>query len=242
MMPASSRGATRYFIGLVDSVDSASIWSVTRMVPISAAMAAPMRPATIRPASTGPSSRVIDSTTTIGDRALGGEAGEAGIGLQRQHHAGEDRGQRHHRQAEIADLQQGAREQAAVERRADQMRQAECREQRQRTGHAARADDAAADARRDCPAAGSRGEIDPVEAAAERRQHLVAVGAGRRGHVVGRLVRADQLEPGAGHEAGDDRSRRMWSGPWRHALPAAPGCRQRTPCRGRTGCGARPSA
>ena len=64
-MPASSRGATRYFIGLVDSVDSASIWSVTRIVPISAAIAAPMRPATISPASTGPSSRVIDSTTTL---------------------------------------------------------------------------------------------------------------------------------------------------------------------------------
>ena len=65
MMPASRRGATRYFIGLVDSVDSASIWSVTRMVPISAAMAAPMRPATISPASTGPSSRVTDSTTRL---------------------------------------------------------------------------------------------------------------------------------------------------------------------------------
>jgi hypothetical protein len=61
---ASSRGATRYFIGSVLSVVSASIWSVTRMVPISAAMAAPMRPATISPASTGPSSRVTESTTT----------------------------------------------------------------------------------------------------------------------------------------------------------------------------------
>ncbi len=62
--PASNRGATRYFIGLVESVLSASIWSVTRMVPISAAIAAPTRPATISPASTGPSSRVIDSTTS----------------------------------------------------------------------------------------------------------------------------------------------------------------------------------
>ena len=63
-MPASSRGATRYFIGLVDSVDKASIWSVTRIVPISAAIAAPIRPATISPASTGPNSRVMDRTTT----------------------------------------------------------------------------------------------------------------------------------------------------------------------------------
>ncbi len=62
-MPASSRGATRYFIGLVDSVASASIWSVTRMVPISAAIAAPTRPATMSPASTGASSRTTESTT-----------------------------------------------------------------------------------------------------------------------------------------------------------------------------------
>ena len=63
--PPSRRGVTRYFIGLVESVVSASIWSVTRMVPSSAAMAAPTRPATIRPASTGPSSRVMDSTTRL---------------------------------------------------------------------------------------------------------------------------------------------------------------------------------
>ena len=61
--PARIRGATRYFIGWVDSVVRASICSVTRMVPISAAMAAPIRPATMRPASTGASSRVTDSTT-----------------------------------------------------------------------------------------------------------------------------------------------------------------------------------
>jgi hypothetical protein len=36
------------------------------MVPISAAIDAPTRPATMRPASTGPSSRVIDTMTTLG--------------------------------------------------------------------------------------------------------------------------------------------------------------------------------
>ena len=65
MVPATMRGATRYCIGRVDSVSSASIWSVTRMVPISAAIEAPMRPATMSPARTGPSSRVTDSTTTV---------------------------------------------------------------------------------------------------------------------------------------------------------------------------------
>jgi hypothetical protein len=49
--------------GLVDSVDSASICSVTRMVPSSAAMAAETRPATMSPASTGPSSRVMPRAT-----------------------------------------------------------------------------------------------------------------------------------------------------------------------------------
>ena len=43
---------------------SASICSVTRMVPISAAMAAPTRPATMSPVSTGPSSRPMAIPTT----------------------------------------------------------------------------------------------------------------------------------------------------------------------------------
>ena len=64
--PAIRRGATRYLNGSVDSVFSASICSVTRIVPISAAIAAPTRPATMRPASTGPSSRVSETTTTLG--------------------------------------------------------------------------------------------------------------------------------------------------------------------------------
>ena len=64
VIPASTRGATRYLNGLVERVTSASICSVTRMVPISAAMAAPMRPATIRPEKTGASSRVTEISTT----------------------------------------------------------------------------------------------------------------------------------------------------------------------------------
>ena len=66
---AIRRGTTRYLIGLVASVVSASICSVTFMVPISAAMAAATRPATIRPAITGPSSRVMPSTTICGTMA-----------------------------------------------------------------------------------------------------------------------------------------------------------------------------
>mgnify|MGYP004355919041 CR=1 FL=1 len=42
----------------------ASICSVTRIVPISAAIEAPTRPATIKPAKIGASSRVIERDTT----------------------------------------------------------------------------------------------------------------------------------------------------------------------------------
>ena len=40
----------------------------------------------------------------VGDGALGGEAGEAGVTLQGQDHAGEERRQADHGQREIADL------------------------------------------------------------------------------------------------------------------------------------------
>src|SRR5512146_1471567 len=61
---ATTRGTTRYFAGFVASVTSASICSVTFMVPSSAAMAAPTRPETMSPANTGPSSRVMERATT----------------------------------------------------------------------------------------------------------------------------------------------------------------------------------
>ena len=38
------------------------------------------------------------------DRALGGKAGEPGVALQRQHHAGEEAGEPHHRERVEADL------------------------------------------------------------------------------------------------------------------------------------------
>ena len=88
------------------------------MVPISAAIEAPTRPATIRPASTGPSSRVTDRTTMVGIALDGLEAGEAGVALQRQHHAGEDRGQADHRQRIEADVEHLAHDLARVKRTA----------------------------------------------------------------------------------------------------------------------------
>ena len=66
MVPASTRGSTRYFIGSVERVVRASICSVTRMVPSSAAIEEETRPATIRPPSTGPSSRTMPMATIEG--------------------------------------------------------------------------------------------------------------------------------------------------------------------------------
>ena len=63
---ATTRGTARYFRGLVESVTSASICSVTFIVPISAAMELATRAATISPPSTGPSSRVIPMATMEG--------------------------------------------------------------------------------------------------------------------------------------------------------------------------------
>ena len=63
--PATIRGVTKYLNGLVDKVVKASICSVTRIVPISAAIAAPIRPATIRADKTGASSRVTEIRTTV---------------------------------------------------------------------------------------------------------------------------------------------------------------------------------
>jgi hypothetical protein len=48
---------------------SASICSVTRIVPSSAAMPEPTRPETISPVSTGPSSRQIESATIVPTRS-----------------------------------------------------------------------------------------------------------------------------------------------------------------------------
>ena len=48
-----------------NAIANVVVLSVTRIVPISAAIAAPMRPATISAAITWPNSRVTESTTTV---------------------------------------------------------------------------------------------------------------------------------------------------------------------------------
>src|SRR5438270_7404986 len=60
----TTRGVTSFFIGSVPSARMASICSVTCMEPNSLAMPLALRPATINPVSTGPSSRTIDNETS----------------------------------------------------------------------------------------------------------------------------------------------------------------------------------
>ena len=79
-----------------------------------------------------------------GGRTRGVEAGEAGVALQRDDHAGEQGGQRHDRQAEEGELDEGLQEHAAVEGRAHQVRQAGRAEGRDGAGATDDADRAAA--------------------------------------------------------------------------------------------------
>ena len=62
---ARNFGVTRKWIGLIAMVSSASISSVTFIVPISAAKAEPERPMTTIAVISGPSSRVIEIATAL---------------------------------------------------------------------------------------------------------------------------------------------------------------------------------
>ena len=66
----------------------------------------------------------------VGDRALGVEAREAGIALQRQHHAGEERGQADDRQREVADVEHLPQDQPRIEGRPHAVRERGAGEER----------------------------------------------------------------------------------------------------------------
>ena len=61
---ANTRGVTSFLVGSTPIARIASICSVTFMEPSSLAMPLELRPATIKPVSTGPSSRTIESETS----------------------------------------------------------------------------------------------------------------------------------------------------------------------------------
>ena len=60
---ATTRGVTSFLLGSVPSARMASICSVTFMEPSSLAMPEALRPATINPVNTGPSSRTMENET-----------------------------------------------------------------------------------------------------------------------------------------------------------------------------------
>ena len=64
IMVETTRGVTSFLVGSVPRARMASICSVTCMEPSSLAMPLALRPATIRPVSTGPSSRTMESETS----------------------------------------------------------------------------------------------------------------------------------------------------------------------------------
>ena len=98
MTPATMRGDTRYFTGLMAMACMASICSVTLMDANSAAMAEPVRPVTMKADSTGPSSRKQAQRHHRSQEALGVELPQAVVALKPQHHAGEEAGQEHDQQ------------------------------------------------------------------------------------------------------------------------------------------------
>ena len=67
---ATMRGMTNFLIGSVPSARIASICSVTTIDPSSEAMPEALRPETIKPVSTGPSSLIMEKETSCPVMAL----------------------------------------------------------------------------------------------------------------------------------------------------------------------------
>ncbi len=82
----------------------ASICSVTFMDPSSLAIPLELRPATIKPVSTGPSSRTMESETSLSGQRQRTELLQRAGGLQRQNRAGEEAGQHDDGQRAYPDL------------------------------------------------------------------------------------------------------------------------------------------
>ena len=92
-MQAKMRGVTSLRMGSTPRARMASICSVTTMEPSSLAMEEALRPETMTPVSTGPSSRImVRRDETAGDGG-GAEGGERRRRLKGQHAAGEEAGE-----------------------------------------------------------------------------------------------------------------------------------------------------
>ena len=148
-----------------------------------------------------------------GHHGLGVEAGAAGIDLQRQRGAGEERGQADDRQREVADAQQLLAELDRVEGRADEVRERRAPRRssagrwrcEQPQGRAAdRGEEGWHEAEEDhAGSGGGRGLlVDAFVPTAKAGQDLVADGAGGAGEVVDGLACVEDFEVARAPRAG----------------------------------------
>ena len=98
-----ARRVTRYLIGLIAMESRASICSVARMVPSSAAMAEPVLPVTMNAESTGPNSRNRLRAVAEPSQLSALNLRQAVVALKSHHHAGKKTRKRDHRQRIHAD-------------------------------------------------------------------------------------------------------------------------------------------
>ena len=113
-VPAITRGTTRYLNGLTDKVVSASICSVT---PHGSDLGGDGGPDTACYHQSGQNRGQLPrdgQDHNPGNRAFGIKAGEAGIALQRQHHAGKKRRHPDHGQGVITDIDKLPQRQARI--------------------------------------------------------------------------------------------------------------------------------
>ena len=102
-MEAKMRGVTSLRMGSTPRARMASICSVTTIEPSSLAMELALRPETMTPVSTGPSSRIMVSADKLAGDGGGAEGRERGRRLQGQHAAGGESGEHHDGQGAEAD-------------------------------------------------------------------------------------------------------------------------------------------
>ena len=138
IVPAITRGVTRYCTGLTAIVESASICSVMRIEPSSVAMPAPARAATTIEVNTGASSRVTRDAERGADEALGAELPQRRGQLQREDHADEQADHRHDQERLHADELHRLEEHADAKRPLEQPahRRAEQRDEHTEAGEA----------------------------------------------------------------------------------------------------------
>ncbi len=128
-MLAKMRGVTSLRIGSTPRARMASICSVTTMEPSSLAMEDALRPATMIPVSTAPSSRIMVRRDELTCNRRGAELRERGRGLKRKHAAGKEAGKDDDGQRTDADNVGLSEKVGPIDRRAKKVEKGAQREQ-----------------------------------------------------------------------------------------------------------------